>query len=196
MRYQSKPEIVEAIQVGYDNLEEVELFLVSACWRWTGTRGIGLVVTDHGRETFLPGSWIIKKRNGEYGVLQDKKFQDTYDMIQPVMIAMKPTVEEVQLIERLRVELDSIPATTPDKMSGMEEPEGFDFSQALILLREGSRLARVNWNGAGMWVALQIPDDHSKMRLPYLYLKTDGGDFVPWVASQTDILAEDWRIAS
>jgi hypothetical protein len=44
-----------------------------------------------------------------------------------------------------------------------------------------------------MWIALQVPDANSKMGLPYIYMSTVDGKLVPWLASQTDILAEDWR---
>ena len=67
-----------------------------------------------------------------------------------------------------------------------------DFGQALALLRQGQRVTRRGWNGAGMWVALQVPDEHSKMRRPYLYMRPVDGDLVPWVASQSDLLATDW----
>lgn len=68
----------------------------------------------------------------------------------------------------------------------------FDFGMALDSLRDGRRVARKGWNGAGQWIALQRPDEHSKMSLPYLYIKTVSGDLVPWLASQTDLLAQDW----
>ena len=67
-----------------------------------------------------------------------------------------------------------------------------DFSWALHCLRRGMRAQRSGWNGKGMWIALQVPDAHSKMTLPYLYMCTAQGDLVPWLASQTDLLAEDW----
>ena len=43
-----------------------------------------------------------------------------------------------------------------------------------------------------MYIQLQVPDKHSKMTLPYIYMKTVQGDLVPWIASQTDMLADDW----
>lgn len=67
-----------------------------------------------------------------------------------------------------------------------------NFGQALEALKRGEKVARVGWNGKGMWLALQRPDAGSKMTLPYIYMRTAQGDFVPWVASQTDLLAEDW----
>jgi hypothetical protein len=68
------------------------------------------------------------------------------------------------------------------------------FGGALSALRSGRKVARSGWNGKGMWLALQVPDAHSKMTLPYVYMKTAQGDLVPWLASQTDILSEDWSV--
>jgi hypothetical protein len=45
-----------------------------------------------------------------------------------------------------------------------------------------------------MYLALQVPDANSKMTLPYVYMKTVLGDLVPWLCSQTDLLADDWVI--
>ncbi len=59
-----------------------------------------------------------------------------------------------------------------------------------------AKAARISWNGRGMWIALQVPDAHSKMTLPYLYMCTVDGDLVPWLASQTDVLAVDWTTVS
>jgi hypothetical protein len=42
-----------------------------------------------------------------------------------------------------------------------------------------------------MWIGLNRPD--AEMTLPYLYMKTVQGDFVPWLASQTDMIASDWE---
>jgi hypothetical protein len=69
-----------------------------------------------------------------------------------------------------------------------------DFGQALGFLKSGSKVARSGWNGKGMWLKLKTPDINSKMTLPYIYMKTADGHQVPWLASQTDILAADWNI--
>lgn len=68
-----------------------------------------------------------------------------------------------------------------------------DIGQALQVLREGGRVTRRGWNGPGQWIALQVPDENSKMRKPYLYISPVDGELVPWLASQTDILASDWE---
>ena len=54
------------------------------------------------------------------------------------------------------------------------------------------KFARKGWNGKNMYIQLQVPDKYSKMSLPYIYMKTAQGDLVPWLASQTDMLADDW----
>ncbi len=66
------------------------------------------------------------------------------------------------------------------------------FSQALASLKSGGRVARAGWNGKGMWLELQTPDQNSKMSLPYIWMKTADDKLVPWLASQTDILSDDW----
>lgn len=67
-----------------------------------------------------------------------------------------------------------------------------DFGMALDSLKAGRRVSRTGWNGRGMWIKLQRPDDNSKMSRPYLYMRTVNGDLVPWVASQSDLLGDDW----
>ena len=72
----------------------------------------------------------------------------------------------------------------------------FSFGVAIKMLKQGHRVAREGWNGKGMWLALQVPDEHSKMRRPYIYMSDAQGLLVPWLASQTDVLADDWSIAA
>ena len=67
-----------------------------------------------------------------------------------------------------------------------------NYSDALHLLKRGCKMTRIGWNGPGQYLKLQVPDEHSKMTLPYIYIKTVQGDLVPWLASQTDQLADDW----
>lgn len=76
-----------------------------------------------------------------------------------------------------------------------------DFCYALNALKEGKKVARSGWNGKGMWLNLQVPDENSKMTLPYIYIEYPvdhiaypKGSRVPWLASQTDLLAEDWMV--
>jgi len=80
-----------------------------------------------------------------------------------------------------------------------------DFSRALDLLKLGKKISRTDWNGKGMYLALQTPDEHSANNLPYIYIvipRTKGDDQtlnsptyrVPWVASQTDLLSYHWEV--
>ena len=69
----------------------------------------------------------------------------------------------------------------------------FDFGDVVKKMKyRGGRFVRAGWNGKNMYIELQVPDEHSKMTLPYIFMKTVQGDLVPWLASQTDMLADDW----
>ena len=68
-----------------------------------------------------------------------------------------------------------------------------DFGDAVKKMKyRGGRFTRAGWNGKDMYIELQRPDAHSKMSLPYIFIRTVQGDLVPWLASQTDMLADDW----
>ena len=73
------------------------------------------------------------------------------------------------------------------------------FGRALEALKNGMKVARTGWNGDGMWLRLVKPDeseiDYGYEHLPYIEMKTADNKLVPWLASQTDMLAEDWTIA-
>lgn len=81
----------------------------------------------------------------------------------------------------------------------MMQVNGLTFSQALVALKNGERLARQGWNGVGLHIQIQYPDNHSYMTLPYLFMEYPKGHKtypdgcrVPWLASQTDLLMDDW----
>ncbi len=68
-----------------------------------------------------------------------------------------------------------------------------NFGQAIHELKAGRKVTRSGWNGKDMFLALQVPDEHSKMQQPYIYISPVGGELVPWLASQADMLATDWE---
>ncbi|QTL40590.1 DUF2829 domain-containing protein [Xenorhabdus budapestensis] len=95
------------------------------------------------------------------------------------------------------------------------------FGEALEALKDGKKAARSGWNGKGMWLALvqpfrdavytgetpcfvyrmfELPDgatgepSKSPPQLPFIAMKTADDHMVPWLASQTDVLAEDWSV--
>lgn len=72
------------------------------------------------------------------------------------------------------------------------------FGAAIALAKIGHRVAREGWNGKGMFL-FYVPswtftngrhDNYSC--LPFLAMKTADDKVVPWLASQTDVLANDW----
>lgn len=97
---------------------------------------------------------------------------------------------------------------------------GMTFGQAIEALKLGHRVGRAGWNGKGMWLRMvhpyaPHPDNGADPKSPYcnpyfkaadnnehaegtmlswIGMKTADNKFVPWLASQTDVLAEDWSI--
>ncbi len=87
----------------------------------------------------------------------------------------------------------------------------FDFGTAITALKSGEKVARAGWNGKGMFLFL-VAGSHFKVNRapllgiypegtgidyrPHIDMKTAQGDVVPWVASQSDVLAEDWELVA
>lgn len=79
--------------------------------------------------------------------------------------------------------------------------DGMTFGLAIEALKRGHKVSRSGWNGKGMWLYF-IPASHWETTrglelldgLPWIGIKTVDDKFVPWLASQTDVLAEDWGI--
>lgn len=76
-----------------------------------------------------------------------------------------------------------------------------DFGKALEELRAGKRVARSGWNGKNMflfliqeWTYTDGKQDNYP-NLPFIAMKTADDKVVPWLASQTDILAIDWAVS-
>ncbi len=71
-----------------------------------------------------------------------------------------------------------------------------NFGQALEEIKAGRAVCRAGWNGKHMWIALHKPENYEKMEQPFIYMSpASGGGLIPWLASQADLLAEDWEIA-
>lgn len=62
--------------------------------------------------------------------------------------------------------------------------DGMNFGLAIEAAKQGKKIARADWNGKGMFLY------HGA----YIAMKTAQGKVVPWLASQTDMLADDWYI--
>jgi len=85
------------------------------------------------------------------------------------------------------------------------------FGHALFLMKAGARMCRTGWNGKGMFIflvpgskfivnrepLLSIFEDGTEVTYSsHIDMKTADGTVVPWLASQTDMLAEDYCILS
>lgn len=81
------------------------------------------------------------------------------------------------------------------------------FGSALARIKDGQKVARAGWNGKGMFVFLVPGSTFVVNRAPLLGIYPEGttikyhahidmrtadGQIVPWLASQTDLLADDW----
>ena len=83
------------------------------------------------------------------------------------------------------------------------------FGHAIAALKDGQKVARAGWNGVGMFLFL-VPGSRFTVNrapllgiypegtvidyCPHVDMRTADGKIVPWLASQTDILADDWNI--
>ena len=86
---------------------------------------------------------------------------------------------------------------------------------AVKQMQDGSRVRRSGWNGKGMWLVLikgsewDMPrvkdlslswagglEDGYQRRGDFVAMRAVGGGLVPWLCSQTDLLATDWEIAA
>ena len=85
-----------------------------------------------------------------------------------------------------------------------------DFGEALRKLRDGRAVARSGWNGKNMFLYLVGPGNYppatdiAKLAFdgglvpyrPYIAIRSVNGEVVPWVASQSDLLEDDWLALS
>lgn len=84
-----------------------------------------------------------------------------------------------------------------------------DFSEALKSIKEGKKVSRLGWNGKGMFIFLVSGSRFKVNRAPLLGIYPEGteieyhahidmctanGQIVPWLCSQTDMLADDWYV--
>lgn len=78
------------------------------------------------------------------------------------------------------------------------EVDQLDFGQAITAMKAGKRVTRAGWNGPGLWLeyipAHGVDLAFIRMSYPVGSKAYPAGARVPWLASQTDVLAEDWEI--
>lgn len=83
-----------------------------------------------------------------------------------------------------------------------------NFSEALMLIKQGNLVTRSGWNGKDMFIFL-VPGSKFEVNRaplneifpegtvieynPHIDIKSVDGKITPWLASQTDLMAEDWE---
>ena len=147
-----------------------------------------IIPTLEGEITASPLDWIIQDIQGEFYSCKPDTFKEIYEL------------------------------------ADNTAKQGFEFGVAIAQLKRGYRVARKGWNGKNMWIALtqslvfdaryekhghaakllsdefqaDLPHDGTEnviKILPHIDMRTtDGSMVVGWLASQTDMLANDWYI--
>ena len=81
-----------------------------------------------------------------------------------------------------------------------------NFGEALELIKRGFKVAREGWNGKNMYLMYALNGDFTSVSRnpsetgrrillqPFIVMRTANNKFVPWLASQTDMLADDWVV--
>lgn len=192
--YRKKPVVIEAFQMTaerHENRAEWPAWLEDAYQSGLNAAGAGMspepgdmyldpntytygILTLEGAHRVSKDDWIIKGVAGELYPCKPDIFAATYDK-----------------------EGESIPG----KQQSAKAVPVMDFGQALTQLKAGERVCRHGWNGKGMWLQLipggtmRTPCPESVYEAqPYIAMKTAQETIVPWLASQTDMLATDWEV--
>lgn len=178
MKYRKKPVEIEAVQWTGDNIEEIVAWMSENAIGQLKESGSNLVIaTLEGDMTASHGDYIIKGVNGEYYPCKPDIFEKTY-----------------------------------------QDAGVMTFGDALEALKRGAKVARSGWNGKGMWLSLSgapktcrsvsadalWSDNNAEFArengghvgvLPCITMKTAHDEILMgWLASQADMLADDWMI--
>jgi len=105
--------------------------------------------------------------------------------------------------------------TSSSSQDETQQSTHLDFGGAIRAMKNGEKVCREGWNGKGMFITMQkgypngiacnkntseafgIPEGTEIFVTPYLMMRAADRTLVTgWLASQTDMLAEDWRIVS
>lgn len=157
-----------------------------------------------------------------YTILQDFYQRNTFDITREEVLEgnmnkllkgdkaryASGTYSDDQAVARAdkAVETPSSMAKSVDSENSVEQ---FNFSDALHEIKRGNKVARQGWNGKGMFVFL-VPSSTFIANKPpllgiypsgteinyhaHIDMKTADGTIVPWLPSQSDLLASDWMV--
>lgn len=198
--FTKKPVTIEAVQWPHQVLDVRPPSWITAALDKSpdelgGVRRIGdglHINTLEGVMTAGRGDWIIRGVEGEIYPCKDSVFQATY-----------------------------APAKPAEHHKSYEGGgRGLTFGQAIEQLKAGAKVQRDGWNGKGMWLSLSGPLEGRAIEdtafwsennatyaaeqvdgcawvLPCITMKTATGEILMgWLASQTDMLAEDWCVVA
>jgi hypothetical protein len=184
MKATKKPVTIECMKWDGENIEEIKAFVGSAYIGGENDIDKKLVIsTLEGDMLASVGDYIIKGVKGEFYPCKPDIFEKTYDIEEKCEAIMEA------------------PGTS----------HGFDW--AIQMLKDGKKVQRKGWNGKGMFITLQAGStvDGELMRnepakayytgkkcniCAHIDMKAaDDTYVVGWLASQTDMLADDWQIA-
>ena len=102
--------------------------------------------------------------------------------------------------ERLRRQIDDEIVSTIVMRHYNIRGNGMDIGEAVFQLKTGAKVVRKGWNGKNMWLVyasggtFSISDRIEGNLIQHVVMKTAQDEFVPWLCSQTDLLATDWEV--
>ena len=141
----------------------------------------GLLALEKERSERAEGdrdAWELRARVAE-GVLAKDTYlgENAREKFEKIEVDLAATRDElVQALDRRGGEVDC------------------DIGWAVKQLREECSVCRVGWNGKGQFLRLREQPTLEPNSLPYVYITTVQGERVPWLCSQTDLLACDWEV--
>lgn len=189
MKFRKKPVVIEAVLFNGRNTADIHEFCGDKTREPVGENHME-IVTLEGVMKVSAGDYVIKGVNGEFYPCKPDIFAKTYDPAEPV-----------------------------NEAKGYTPMDQLSFGTALLVMKSGRKVARKGWNGKGMWIVLmprlQLPP-HSRQEpgakvndrtakhigvdtpldsQPYIAMWTAPQQWQPgWLASQADMLADDWMV--
>ena len=169
------------------------------------------IVTHSGFE-FTGESAVVDPNNFDKALGEQYAYESALEgMWMPYGFWLHKALAEFDNLPTNTAQEEWLKEETPVAVSTVLPP--ISFGDAVAALKEGKRVARAGWNGKGMFLSLVKgrdadyhvnsrifgtgEDGNSEKQMPILdaiYMKTANDELVPWLASQTDVLAEDWQI--
>lgn len=190
-KYTKKPVTIEAIQFAddRDTISNIHGFL--------GMHNIRYCMFEKGREAYQV-SGGVRERDIE-GIPEVSRIE-----IETLEGTMTASVGDY-IIKGVKGEFYPCKPDIFEATYSQAKQTGLTFGAAIEALKSGKRVARRGWNGKGMWLKLiprndwSVTIDHANdvvglVGSPWIGMRTADHCFVPWLASQTDMLSDDWEI--